>query len=66
MRLADIRDGTSQVILLGERPADPDAYWGWWAAGIGLDGHGLGDYVLDVSEGLDAGDLAGGADLLHY
>jgi len=64
-RLAHIVDGTSQTILVGERPADPGAYWGWWAAGRGVDDHGLGDYVLDVSEGLHKGDL-GGAHLLHY
>lgn len=65
-RLADIADGTSQTLLLGERPADPQAYFGWWAAGIGGDGFGLGDYVLDLSEGLHAGDLHGNADLLRY
>ncbi len=65
-RLADILDGTSSTILVGERPADPQAYWGWWAAGVGFDGHGLGDYVLDTYEGLYAGDLTDNADLLHY
>jgi prepilin-type N-terminal cleavage/methylation domain-containing protein/prepilin-type processing-associated H-X9-DG protein len=65
-RLKQILDGTSQTILLGERPADMDAYWGWWAAGRGVDDHGLGDYVMDVSEGLHAGDLIDGAHLSHY
>jgi prepilin-type N-terminal cleavage/methylation domain-containing protein len=65
-RLADIVDGTSQTILVGERPADRDAYWGWWAAGRGVDDHGLGDYVLDVSEGLHKGDLSDSAHLLRY
>jgi hypothetical protein len=65
-RIRDIRDGTSQTLLLGERPADPQAFLGWWAAGIGDDGHGLGDSVLDLSEGLHAGDLNDSADLLHY
>lgn len=66
IRLAQIIDGTSRTILVGERPADPQAYWGWWAAGLGVDEHGLGDYVLDVSEGLHDGDLTAGADLLHF
>jgi prepilin-type processing-associated H-X9-DG protein len=65
-RLQQIVDGTSRTILVGERPADRDAYWGWWAAGRGVDDHGLGDYVLDVSEGLPQGDLTSRAHLLHY
>jgi prepilin-type N-terminal cleavage/methylation domain-containing protein/prepilin-type processing-associated H-X9-DG protein len=63
---AQIVDGTSQTILVGERPTDPAAYWGWWAVGLGIDDHGLGDYVLDVAEGLFAGDLNARQDLLHY
>ncbi len=65
-RVRDIRDGTSQTLLLGERPAEPSAYWGWWATGFGFDSRGLGESVLDASEGLHAGDLTGGTDLLHY
>jgi prepilin-type processing-associated H-X9-DG protein len=65
-RLQQIVDGTSQTILVGERPADGDAYWGWWAAGRGVDDHGLGDYVLDVSEGLHDGDFMESAALLRY
>ncbi len=66
VRLAQITDGTSRTILVGERPADPESYWGWWAAGRGVDEHGLGDYVLDVSEGLREGTPAADADLLRY
>jgi hypothetical protein len=66
VRMRQIVDGTSQTILVGERPAELEAYWGWWAAGRGVDDHGLGDYVLDVSEGLHEGDLTDGAGLLHY
>jgi len=66
VRLSHVTDGTSRTILAGERPADPEAYWGWWAAGRGVDDHGLADYVLDVSEGLCEGDLASDADLLHF
>jgi prepilin-type N-terminal cleavage/methylation domain-containing protein/prepilin-type processing-associated H-X9-DG protein len=65
-RFAQIVDGATQTILVGERPADPEAYWGWWAAGRGFDDHGLGDYVLDLSEGLHEGARSGSADLLHY
>jgi prepilin-type N-terminal cleavage/methylation domain-containing protein/prepilin-type processing-associated H-X9-DG protein len=66
IRLAYVTDGTSRTILVGERPADPEAYWGWWAAGRGVDDHGLADYVLDLSEGLREGSPVGDADLLHY
>lgn len=65
-RMEHIRDGTSQTLLVGERPAEPSAYWGWWATGFGLDSRGLGESILDASEGLHSGDLNGGADLQHY
>lgn len=65
-RMAHIPDGSSQTILVGERPAHPDAYWGWWAAGLGVDYHGLGDNVLDVSDGLYQGVPGNYLDLLHY
>ena len=65
-RLEHVLDGTSQTLLLGERPVSPTANWGWWATGFGLDSRGLGESVMDVSEGLHAGDLNSNADLLHY
>ncbi|MCA9110824.1 MAG: DUF1559 domain-containing protein [Planctomycetaceae bacterium] len=65
-RLSQIQDGTSQTLLAGERGTDPSAYWGWWAAGMGLDDHGLGDYVLDTTGGLHAPSTTTGIGLLHY
>jgi prepilin-type processing-associated H-X9-DG protein len=32
MRLQAITDGTSNTLLLGERPPDRPLFWGWWGA----------------------------------
>ncbi len=56
VRFADITNGLSNVLAVGERPPSADLLFGWWFAGFGLttDPHGNGagdaDVVLGISE----------------
>lgn len=62
----DVVDGTANTIHVGERPIDEAGQYGWWAAGSGSDLHGLGDSVLDSSEGFFEGNPNGNADRFHW
>lgn len=48
--IADISDGTSNTLAVGERPPSARGDFGWWYAGEGQAKDGSGDTVLGVRE----------------
>ncbi len=50
INMLGISDGTSNTLMLGERPPSADFQFGWWYAGIGQRLTGSGDHVLGVRE----------------
>jgi prepilin-type N-terminal cleavage/methylation domain-containing protein/prepilin-type processing-associated H-X9-DG protein len=50
VRIADITDGTSNTLMVGERPPSRDMFFGWWFAGAGYDGSGVGCVGLGARE----------------
>lgn len=50
LRIAEITDGTSNTLVIGERPPSDDFAAGWWFAGAGIDSSGTGDNVMGARD----------------
>jgi hypothetical protein len=50
VRFAEVSDGLSNTLMLGERPPSPNFQFGWWYAGVGQRGTGSADLYLSVRE----------------
>jgi prepilin-type N-terminal cleavage/methylation domain-containing protein/prepilin-type processing-associated H-X9-DG protein len=49
-KIADVLDGLSNTLMVGERPPAKDLVYGWWFAGAGFDAAGTSDVVMGVRE----------------
>lgn len=52
IRFSGIADGSSNTVMIGERPPTPDFNYGWWYTGTGQDGTGSADMLLGAKERL--------------
>ena len=64
VRLAEIADGQSNTLLIGERPPSPDFWYGWWYA-TGSGSVSTGDVTLGVAE-LNPAHASGGQGVGTY
>ncbi|MBN9520867.1 DUF1559 domain-containing protein [bacterium] len=50
IKLVGITDGTSNTLLVGERPPNSNLEFGWYFAAYGYDGRGTGDCVMSSND----------------
>ena len=50
VKLVQITDGTSNTIMVGERPPNSNLEFGWWFAAYGYDGRGNADCVMTSND----------------
>lgn len=50
IRIADVTDGLSNTLLVGERPPSDDERFGWWYAGWGQNKEGSCEMLIGVCE----------------
>jgi prepilin-type N-terminal cleavage/methylation domain-containing protein/prepilin-type processing-associated H-X9-DG protein len=58
VNIASITDGTTNTLMVGERPPSADMFYGWWFAPGGFDGSGVGDISLGAREIVYAANIA--------
>jgi prepilin-type N-terminal cleavage/methylation domain-containing protein/prepilin-type processing-associated H-X9-DG protein len=66
VRMNEVMDGTSNTLLVGERPPSVDLYYGWWFAGAGWDGSGVGDVIMGARATNYAGAIGCGANYVGF
>jgi len=60
VNFASITDGSSNTLMIGERPPSVDLFYGWWFAGAGFDGSGEGDITMGARATVYAANIASG------